>query len=155
MWWIQVAEATDPSGRWTLATPPVALAQAHSAAVEAGVAQLPWAVRALGRPRIAEAVRNCGVLDLRATDTTLTAVCDADPPVTFTLGRPSTVERDGVSYSARAELRPQGWALAFAGGDGGQTVVYERHPDGTLAVTKAITSSWLPNPVAWTVTYTE
>lgn len=158
-WFAAVARGADPSGGWVVAEPADAVTAKHDAAIATALAQLPWAFRPFARAPLASAVTNCGHLDIDVrleggAEATLAVTCDTDGPHVFPVGEDVPVTgRDGKPYTGRASHGAAGWSLTFDGEDGGQTVVYTPETDGTLRITKSITSKWLSTPITWTVVY--
>lgn len=152
------ASATgDPSGRWRIALDPAALSATHADAVARAMAMLPWAIRPFARTPLSQVVKNCGALaiDVDPGPGRFTVGCDGDPALQIALGETgrTVTGHDGKPYTASVRRDGDAWSLVFASDDAGQTITFEALADGSLRLTKAITSRWLSEPVAWTVTY--
>lgn len=153
---LAVASAAEPelTGRYSLAEPPAALVTKHEEAVEQALKQLPWAFRPFARSRLAQAVRNCAVVELRLDPTTFRSRCDDDGPVTHARGADSALTGDdGKRYTVALTTTAESATISFTGDEGGQRTIYAPQPDGALLLTKELFSPHLPKPVRWTVRY--
>ena len=126
MWFVAIAWAADPSGKWALAEDEAALAETHARALADGLSKLPWGFRPFAKPALTGAVKNCRTLLLATTATGLSATCDGERGATFSLEAPASLTGgDGKTYAVTLLREGDTWSLTFAGEDGGQKVVYD------------------------------
>lgn len=150
-----VAGATPLPGSYLLSEPREQLERTHLAALEAGIEQLPWAIRPFARPRLQGAVRNCRRLVLSLSPSTFESSCDQDKPLRLERGRSSqtVTADDGKPYTVTLALEPEEAAVSFSGEEGGQRFFYTLQPDGNLLLRQEIFSPWLSKPIVWTARY--
>ncbi|HHO53136.1 MAG TPA: hypothetical protein ENK18_20235 [Deltaproteobacteria bacterium] len=156
MWMFSLAASASPlSGIYHLDEPLERLTRAHQRAVEAGVAQLPRAVRPFARPRLQGAVGNCAQVELQLSEARFTSRCDRGA-----LFQQARAERsrdvtgeDGKPYAVTLEVVAEAVTVSFSGKEGGQRFIYLPQPDGTLLLKQEIFSPWLAEPISWTARY--
>lgn len=153
---LSIAFAAGPpvTGTWTVAESDAVLKTKHEAALKNALGQLPWAFRGLAKGQLTNAIDNCDVVELGLEGQQFRANCKGDPPLIRTIGPdqdPVTGE-DGKTYQVGLDMTAARIQLSFLGDNGGQRTRYAID-DGDLLLTKEIVSSWLDDPVEWTVRY--
>lgn len=145
------------SGHFVLAETPVAYAPKLDAAVEQGMASLPFIIKPLARLRLKPAVYEtvCPELSLGLDGERLYLSCGGEQaPFDRRLdGSDGPIIDDGDAYQVEILLQERAVGLRFAGDKGGQANRYVFDADGGMTLYATIFSPYLPDDLTWTLRY--
>lgn len=157
MWWFALPALAQPqlAGEWKLAEPADALSAKHAEAVEAGVSQLTWLIRPIGRSKLQSAVVNCARMSFALSDAAFEVGCDGHPRtvVPRAPGKHPWTNDKGETMQLELAVHADRVELVFHAEAGGQRSVYAVGDDGRLVVTKTLLSSHFTSPVSWSAGY--
>jgi len=141
------------TGRFVLAEAPAAYEPRLDAAVELGMASLPFFVKPLARLRLRPAVFEtvCPEVSLTLDAETFQLSCGGEQaPFTRRLdGSDGPLMDDGDAYQVQVRLMDSSVGLRFSGDKGGQSNTYAFQPDGSMVLHATIFSPYLPDDLEW------
>jgi hypothetical protein len=145
------------SGHFVLVEPHAVYEPRLDAAVEQGMASLPFIVKPLARLRLKPAVYEtvCPELSLQLDGERLYLSCGGEQaPFHRRLdGSDGPIMDDGDAYQVVINLQEHSVGLRFAGDKGGQANRYDFEADGGMVLHATIFSPYLPDDLSWTLRY--
>jgi hypothetical protein len=145
------------TGRYVLAEAPPAYEPRLNAAVERGMASLPFFIRPLARAKLRPAVYEtvCSVVTIALDGERLQVSCGgAQAPFSRRLdGTDGPLIDDGDAYDVEVLLTDHAVGLRFSGDSGGQANTYAFEPDGSMTLRSSIFSRFLPDDLSWSLRY--
>lgn len=126
------------------------------AAITRGTADMNFAIRALARSRTAKTNPRYQRVEIRRNDTTVSVKYDARPPIEIPADGRSVawVREDGATYNVSVEWSAAQLVMHFESDTGNRANTLVLLPDGaTLKFNAILTSTYLPTPIVYTLTY--
>jgi hypothetical protein len=126
------------------------------AAITRGTADMNFAIRSLARSRTAKTNPRYRRVEIRRNASTVSVKYDARPPIEIPAdGRSITwLREDGAAYSVSVQWSAAQLVMHFESDTGNRTNTLVLQPDGTtLKFNVQLTSSHLPAPIVYTLTY--
>lgn len=147
------AQPADLQGVYTI---DAAASDDIGTAITRGTADMNFAIRSLARNRTAKTNPRYERVEIRRSDTTVSVRYDARPAIEIPVdGRAVPwVREDGSTYNVSVQCSPAQLVMYFESGTGNRTNTLVLQPDGTtLKFNVKLTSSYLPAPIVYTLTY--
>lgn len=146
-----VSPAAD--GTWRFADAPAAYDARTSAAIDAAVASMNFALRPIARRMLAEKVEPCQRYVFTPSPERFTYQCDDYPPVEAPWsGSGVYIDKEGGRVPFSVTSTSSSVSISFKGESGNQQTTF-RFADGAMTVDKVITSDKLPDPLTWGTAY--
>ena len=126
------------------------------AAITRGTADMNFAIRALARSRTAKTNPRYARVEVRRNETTVCVIYDARAPIEIPADGRSVawVREDGSTYNVSVQWSASQLVMHFESDTGNRTNTLVLQPDGmTLKFHVQLTSSYLPAPIVYTLTY--
>ncbi len=145
------------TGHFVLAEPREVYVPRLEAAVEDGMASLPFFIKPLAKLRLRPAVFNtvCESVDLALTAERFDISCGGElAPFSRALDNSDgPIIDDGDPYDVRVEHGENWVSIRFSGEMGGRASRYELEPDGGMVIHTVIFSGYLPDELSWSLRY--
>ncbi len=147
-----VAKAT--SGTWSFASDADAYQAAAKASVEASIAEINFAFRAIARKKLMDLAPACTEYRFDLTAESFSYTCVGHPPVVAPLdGSGATYEKwDGEVVPLQLRTTKDTVIIDFNGEDGGQLTTF-RFTGETVELRREITSQYFSKSVVYDATY--
>jgi hypothetical protein len=147
------AQQTDLQGVYTI---DAAASDNIEAAITRGTADMNFAIRPLARSRTAKTNPRYERVEIRRSVATVSVQYDARPPLEIPADGRSVawVREDGATYNVSVQWSASQLVMHFESDTGNRTNTLVLQPDGTtLKFNVKLSSSYLPAPIVYTLTY--